>query len=278
LWGNYPGPSVPPSIPIPPPVETFNQPAGQVNILLLGSDQRPGGSGFRTDIIMLVALNPNLGTANITSFPRDLYVYIPGWTMQRLNSAQQKGGFSLTQATFAYNFGLQPDHYLMVNFWGFVQGIDNLGGINVQVGRTLSDHRDGYGTYTVPAGLVHMDGETALWYVRSRGTSNDFDRNRRQQEVILATFFRLLSLNAIQRAPELYNLYQENVTTDMTTRDITPLLGLATLLANNSSNINSYFISSGEVQAFRVPSSGAQVLLPRTDAVLEILHQALNAE
>jgi anionic cell wall polymer biosynthesis LytR-Cps2A-Psr (LCP) family protein len=123
-----------------------------------------------------------------------------------------------------------------------------------------------------------MDGETALWYVRSRGTSNDFDRNRRQQEVILATFFRLLSLNAIQRAPELYNLYQENVTTDMTIRDITPLLGLATLLANNSSNINSYFISSGEVQAFRVPSSGAQVLLPRTDAVLEILHQALNAE
>ncbi|NIR66240.1 MAG: LytR family transcriptional regulator, partial [candidate division Zixibacteria bacterium] len=72
--------------------------------------------------------------------------------------------------------------------------IDSLGGIDVEAQYTLTDHRDGYGTFTVYAGTTHMDGDTALWYVRSRKTSSDFDRARRQQEVLKAIFLRLLSL------------------------------------------------------------------------------------
>ena len=87
-WGYFPGPSVPLSIAVGPPASPIPQPEGQVNILLLGSDQRPGDYGFRTDTILLLTLNPNDGTANLTSFPRDLYVYIPGWTTQRINTAQ----------------------------------------------------------------------------------------------------------------------------------------------------------------------------------------------
>ncbi|MFQ5615056.1 MAG: LCP family protein, partial [Anaerolineales bacterium] len=75
----------------------------------MGSDQRPGEGGFRTDTILLLTLNPGQGIVNITSFPRDLYVYIPGWTMQRINTAPQHGGFELMAATFGYNLGVHPD-------------------------------------------------------------------------------------------------------------------------------------------------------------------------
>lgn len=275
VWGDYPGPSVNPSVPIPPPVGVIPQPEGQVNFLLLGSDQRPHGGGFRTDTMLLLTINPNDGSANLTSFPRDLYVYIPGWTMQRINTAQAHGGFSQTQLTFEYNLGVRPDHYLMINFSGFSDIVDNLGGINVQVAQTLSDHRDSYGTYTVPAGTVHMDGETALWYVRSRYSTSDFDRTRRQQEVILALFYRLLSLDAVAKAPTLYDLYRQHVTLDFTLQDLLPFLPLATQIGDTD-NITRYYIGRDQVTSFRTPG-GAAVLLPRQDAVVEVMQEALNS-
>jgi LCP family protein required for cell wall assembly len=161
-WADHPGPTVWPDIEIPAPVGLLAQPAGQVNILLLGSDQRPNTGGFRTDTMILLTINPEQGTASMTAFPRDLYVYIPGWTVQRLNTAHQFGGFESTALTFEYNFGVRPDHYVLVNLWSFESAIDSLGGIDVDVAMTLTDHRDGYGYYTVSAGNVHMDRETAM--------------------------------------------------------------------------------------------------------------------
>ena len=274
-WGGFPGPSVPPNVPIPPPVDAIDQPEGQINIVLFGSDQRPNSGGFRTDTIVVLTLNSELGAVSMTSFPRDLYVYIPGWTMQRINTAHPHGGFAMTQDTFAYNFGFKPDYFVLVNFWSFVQMIDSLGGINVSVGVSLTDHRDGHGNYTVPAGVVHMDGETTLWYVRSRGTSSDFERTRRQQEVLLAIFFRLISLNGLQRAPELYNLYSNNVVTNATFNDLTPFLGLAADLANDTSIFSGYTIDRSQVTSYTT-SAGAAVLLPNYDAIMVTIRQALN--
>ena len=276
-WGAYPGPIAYSDVPIPPPVEAFTQPAGQMNILLLGSDLRAGDVGYRTDTMLLVTVSPNLGVLSITSFPRDLYVYIPGWTMQRINTAHFRGGFELSSAMYAYNFGVKPDYYVLVHFDGFQNIVDSLGGINVQVGRTLTDHRDGYGQYTVNAGTVLMDGETALWYVRSRTGSNDFDRTRRQQEVLLAMFYRLISLNALQRANELFDQYKRNVDTNVTLDALLPYVGLAAKIGNDPSLISRYAISSNHVIPYRVPSSGAQVLLPHRDLVLEVMRQALHA-
>ena len=251
------------------------QPKNQINILLMGSDQRPFDGGFRTDVLLLLTLNTDLGTASITSFPRDLYVYIPGWTMERINTAQARGGFELTSLTFEYNFGVKPDHWAMVNFDGFTNLIDSLGGIEVQVGQTLTDHRDKHGNYTVKAGPNYMDGETALWYVRSRYTSSDFDRGRRQQEVLIGIFFRLLSLNAVAKAPELFNEYKQTIQTDLTLDDIFPLLPLATQLADGD-NINRYQISPSEVTPWVNPYNGAQVLLPIQSLVKQVMLQALN--
>ncbi len=274
-WGSYPGPSLNPGMPIPPPVGLLPQPPGQVNILILGSDQRPFDGGFRTDTILLVTVNPAEGRASITSFPRDLYIYIPGWTMQRINTAHARGGFPTTALTFEYNFGVRPDHFVLVNFWAFEEVVDNLGGIDVNVARPHSDHRDRYGRYNVPAGVVHMDAATALWYVRSRYSTNDFDRTRRQQEVLIATFYRLLSLDAISRAPELFEIYRQNFTTDIEFADIKPLLPLARIVGDTQ-NIHSYFIGPAQVTSWVTPG-GAQVLLPNRDAVLQVMREALSS-
>ncbi len=274
VWGAFPGPTAYADIAIPGPAGRLPQPDGQINILLLGSDQRQGDYGFRTDTIVLLTLNPQLGTASLTSFPRDLYVYIPGWTMQRINTAMGFGGFDTLAMTFAYNFGVWPDFYVMINLWSFQEVIDSLGGIDVQVAVPLRDQRTGHGFYRVPAGEVHMDGETALWYVRSRKTTSDFDRTRRQQEVIQAAFQKMVSLDAIKRAPELYNIYSENVTTDMTFANVLPYVTLAAKLSDTS-RIKRYYIGREHVSGW-VTSSGAQVLLPYREAVLGVMRQALN--
>ncbi|RPI81431.1 MAG: LytR family transcriptional regulator, partial [Chloroflexi bacterium] len=200
-WGSYAGPTVWPDITIPAPMGILPQPEGQINLLLLGSDKRPYEGGYRTDTILLVTINSDLGTVNITSFPRDLYVYIPGWTVQRINTAMVHGGFNLLAETMEYNFGVRPTHYAIITHESFKQVVDSLGGIDVQVGRTLSDQREGYEYYTVYAGSNYFDGETALWYVRSRYSSSDFDRNRRQQEVIKGIAMRFLRFDIITKAP-----------------------------------------------------------------------------
>ena len=274
-WADYPGPSVWPDIEVPAPVGLLAQPEGQINILLLGSDQRPYTGGFRTDTILLATLNPKQGIVSLTSFPRDLYVYIPGWTVQRINTAFGYGGFDSLALTMEYNFGVHPDYYVLVNFWVFEQVIDNLGGIDVNVAVPHTDHRDDHGDYSVPAGIVYMDGETALWYVRSRYTTSDFDRGRRQQEVLEAIFERVMSLDAVGRAPELYNLYVQNVTTDLSLEAVTPLLPLATQL-NDTSRIHRYAIGPAQVMNW-VNTQGAQVLLPIREAVVEVMKQALNS-
>jgi LCP family protein required for cell wall assembly len=274
-WGDYPGPSIWPDMTIPAPTGILAQPKGQINILLLGSDQRPADPTFRTDTILLLTINPNKGTVNITSFPRDLYVYIPGYTMQRINTAMEFGGFDALAQTFEYNFGVRPSHYILVNFSAFKHIIKLLGGIDVNVAVTFTDHRDGYGdNYTVKAGTRHMDGETALWYVRARYTTNDFDRGRRQQEVIVAIARKLLSLNALENAQSLFKEYQQNVQTDLTFSNLVPLLPMA---ANfKLSGIHHYYISPHEVYDW-ITSQGAMVLIPVRDAVLNVMHGALNS-
>lgn len=264
-----------------PDLSNITQPAGQVNILILGSDYRPG-RGFRTDVIMLLSLNPGKGTATLTSFPRDLYITIPGIGMERINTAQEYGGFALTTATFEENFGVTPNYYMMTNFDGFKGIVDTLGGIDVTVASTLKDECsvrsmvDGMGYCTIPAGFFHMDGETALWYVRSRHSSSDFDRTRRAQEVITAIFQKIVSLNGLNRVSELYSLFNSSIETNIPLSEIISLLPLATRLASDPLSIRRYAIGTNETYNYIVPGSGAMVLIPDPYAVNAIIQQALN--
>jgi LCP family protein required for cell wall assembly len=248
-------------------------PRGEVTILLMGSDQRPEAGDFRTDTNVLVVLKKD-GTVNLVSFPRDLWVYLPGIGMQRINAAQEFGGFDLVRATYEYNFGFAPQAYVLTNFSGFQSLVDSLGGINVQVGKTLFDARTGYPNgYQVDPGRVHMDGETALWYVRSRKTTSDLDRLRRSQEVILGIGKRLFSFNGLIHLPAFFTAFRGSVVTDLTLVDATNLWAL--LKAINSNKVTLYAVSSGQVSPF-VTDGGADVLVPRPQALRTLLEQALG--
>ena len=256
------------------PQAVLSQPRGQINILLLGADARPGQRRFRTDTIILLTINPQLGKVNLLSFPRDLYITIPGQGQNRINTAYFYGKMDLVYKTFQHNFGVKPDHHVVVNFSSFKRIIDSFGGLDVNVGTKLQDYRAGY-FVTIPQGQVHMDADTVLWYVRSRKTSNDFARNRRQQEVLMAIFHKMISLDAIKRAPEFYTLYKDNVMTDLTLGDVIPLLPLAAKVANDPSAIDNYFIGSGKVQSWITPG-GAMVLLPNQAKVNNMIRKSQN--
>jgi len=257
-------------------MELFKQPENQMNIILLGSDKRPNDNGYRTDVVILATINRTDKTVNLTSFPRDLYVYQPGVTSDRINTAFQNGGFNLLVQTFEFNFGVVPDHYALINFDGFVKLIDLIGGIDVNVAEKLKDHRDKHGIFTVKPGINHMDGDTALWYVRSRSTTNDFDRSRRQQEVIQAIVKKLLSLDMVTKVPEIYKQLKSAVITDMSLNEILSLLPVAAQF-QNPDQFGRYVIDETYTTNWINPY-GAAVLLPHQGEIRELMRQALNAE
>ena len=248
-------------------------PSNQVQILVLGSDRR-AGVGFRTDTIILVTINPKHNIVTAVSFPRDLYVNIPGHGMNRINVAMALGGFNLLANTFFENFQVRPDYYILTDLSGFVGIINSLGRIHVNVAQRLSDKCDlpeavnGY--CVINPGMINMNGETALWYIRSRYTTSDFDRLRRSQEVMESIFNRMLSLDVVVKAPELYNQFRNSVETNMPMDTI-----LAFVLLAPHIEIRKYMIGSSETTPFRVPESGAQVLIPNEIAIQNKLIKAI---
>ena len=254
----------------------------RINILVLGSDWRPS-QGYRTDLILLVSINPTQGTVSLVSFPRDLFVTIPGYGSNRINEAQEYGGIDLTKATFMENFGVQIDHYVMTNFNGFMNIVNSLGGIEVNVSTQLSDTCDlpqkvnGY-CYVSP-GTNYMDAQTALWYARSRHSAgSDIDRLRRAQEVLLAIFQRLMSLNAITKAPQLWSDFSSSIETDLSFDQILTLLPLAPTLLADQTRIHQFSIDYKEVTGYIVPQTGADVLLPDYSAIAALLNEAFSQQ
>lgn len=279
-----------PGAPAPPPPDqdnkpspttfTYQKPEGQVNVLLLGSDIRPDDSGFRTDVIVWVSLNPKGEFVSAVSFPRDLFVQIPGMGENRINTAFPTGGFDLLSDTFEINFGVRPDHYIMVDFNGFKSVINNLGGIEVQTAQNLTDTCakwiNSSGMCSAGPGPVHMNGEVALWYARSRYSTNDIDRARRAQEVIEAIFHRLMSLDVILRAPDLYNAYTTYVQTDIGISHVLPLLPFASKI-NETGAIRNYIVGYDLAYDW-ITYQGAQVLVPDIEGIRNLMIEALALE
>ena len=260
------------------PNEGYSKPDGQINVLLLGSDWR-ADSGYRTDVIMLVSFYTNEEKISVVSFPRDLWVSIPGVGEQRINTAQAYGGFPLTQKTFAYNFGIDVDYYMMTNFNGFMSIIDTLGGIEINAAQNLYDRCDlsySHGGYcSIGPGTATLDSEVALWYVRSRYTSNDFYRMDRAREVIIGIMKKVISLDGVAKAADIYNTLSDCVVTDLSLSDLVPLVTLAAKVMNDSSRITMYEIGEAQVTPYVMPSSGANVLLPNYNAIWQVLKTAV---
>jgi LCP family protein required for cell wall assembly len=197
--------------------------------------------------------------------------------VDRINVADVFGGADMVAQAILYNFGIEVDHWAFVNFEGFTAAVDALGGITVEVGGYLHDECGGE-MYTYTPGTYHMDGSTALCYVRMRKRSSDFDRLRRQQEVLRAVYRRVLSLDGLTRVPQLYGQFNRLLKTDMGLEDLVPLVPLAADLASGEAELSAYSLGPSLAVPWRVPSSGASVLLPNRKGIRELLEEAYALE
>lgn len=170
--------------------------SGALNFVLLGSDSRdPGDSGAgRSDSIMVVHLNKAHDEAFITSFPRDMWVDIPGHGQGKINAAFAYGGTQLMIQTLESLLGTRMDHVVMVDFEGFIELTESLGGVTVTNRTAFSSHGFDY-----PEGEITIAGEEALWFVRERKSlpNGDLDRAENQRNVIKAIVAKGLSPDMI---------------------------------------------------------------------------------
>ena len=214
----------------------------RVNILLVGLDQRweVQHRAFRTDSIMIASLHADTSEALLFSIPRDLYVEVPGHGKRRINIAHvlgetqdyPGGGPALLMDTIQQNFGIPLQGYVMVNFQGFRETVDLLGGVDIYVDKEIWDNKypddkGGEMTIHIPAGQQHMDSETLLIYCRSRYGSDDFDRMSRQQKALVAVGKKFLSLQMLPRLPELLQTMSHTFYTDLSPSAILRLAGMA---------------------------------------------------
>lgn len=252
-------------------------PREPVTILVLGSDQRPEDGSFRTDVVVLVTVDGQQNRVSALSFPRDLIVDIPHYGEDRINTVMEYGGFSLMQDTFEKNYGVRPQYYFMTNFSNFVDLINSIGGVDVQISQPLEDACDlnwsRGGTCAVDPGTKNMDGDTALWYIRSRHTSSDFDRLRRAQEVMMAIFKRYMQMNAILRLPELYQQYSQMVETNMKAAEILKLMPAAATVVGDPQRIQGRTVPPELTGPF-TSATGAAVLLPDKEGIRQLVKEA----
>ncbi len=265
---------------------------GRMNILLIGIDGFDGNysRAARADTIILVGVSFASKSAQMLSFPRDLWVQLPNISQvpeARINTAYHYGelyavpggGPAELSAVMANTFGLRIDRFAVVNFLAFEEGIDTIGGIDVNLPEPIHDGnyplRDGSGrtmAIDFPAGPVHLDGSAALIYARIRHDSNDFQRMRRQQQVLFAVRDRLLSPETVPQLPALAQILFNSVQTNLSFEDIALLGCLGPQISQSA--IQSWVIDTSMVQPSTL-KDGAQILLPQMDAILPIL-QSFN--
>lgn len=197
------------------------------NILLIGSDTREAGTVGRSDAMILVSINQKTETIYLTSFLRDCYVSIPGHGNTRLNHAFAYGGPDMLEQTLEENFKVHIDRYVAVDFFSFMDVIDTLGGVYINVTEDEQKVTNNYiwsmnklmdedwsNDYLWSSGWQKLNGKQALCYARNRYTGNDYERTARQRNII-----NQIIDGAMQASPatlvDLAQVILPQVTTDM---------------------------------------------------------------
>ena len=285
-----PGPAINPA-----PVTSENSPAPsapapkeRINILLLGIDQRDAEAGqpTRSDTMILLTIDPVSKTMGLLSIPRDLWVPIPGLAQpmeERINAAHfygdvykyPGGGVVLAKRTVQYNLGIPVHYYVRVDFNGFKNIVDALGGVTINVDKAIDDDQypDGdYGVMTIhiPAGVQHMDGDHALQFVRTRHADSDFGRTRRQLQFLVAMRDQALKLNILPKLPSLISQFRDAVKTDLSASDIISLARLASQI--DKDNIMAKGIDESMVTRWITPQGG-DVLIPKRDEIKKLVDE-----
>jgi LCP family protein required for cell wall assembly len=250
-----------------------------VNILLIGSDRRAdprdAGDKGRSDTMLLLRLDPQARTISMLSVPRDLYVDIPGYGMDRVNVAYTVGGDKLTVQMFKQLTGLPINHFIDINFLGFVNIVDKLGGIYVDVDRRYyNPMNNGHMDINLQPGYQRLNGHQAIRFVRFRSDAQgDFNRMVRQQ-IFLHEVERQGKRWSIGQLPGLIKAFTSNSVSDIklgwpTDSGTNTLFGLAkTMLGLNTSRVYQAHVTGAPFTT----SGGADVL----QADPTTIHQAVT--
>ena len=271
------------------PVSQQNLPFTQLNILLLGTDgRRDEKTPPRTDTIIVATLDLAHQRAGIISLPRDLWVPIPGYDITtKINTAYTigenrgypGGGAQLTKDTVSSFIGRPIEYYVRINFQAFVEFVDLIGGIDVDVPETIHDEKYptddyGYQVFHIEAGRQHMDGETALKYVRTRNTDNDYKRAQRQQLVIRAILNKVLQADMIPtlvaKAPQLLATMRNSIDTDI---PLSTAVDLANYIRQHSLREMRQLVLDNRFGVESYSDEGAWILIPDRSRIRPALNQ-----
>jgi LCP family protein required for cell wall assembly len=268
----------------------------RVTVLLLGIDERKQETGpFRTDTMLVLTIDPASKTAAMLSIPRDLWVQIPAMeTDGKINTAHflgdaydyPGGGPALARATVQENLGIPIDYTLRVNFDAFEQVVDAIGGVEICVPEVIDDPEyPCYDSYCfdplhIDAGCQTMNGALALKYARTRHSGTDFDRSKRQQQVILAIRDKVIRQDLlpqlVAQAPALLDTLQTAVKSDLSLDQMIRLAKLATQI--DPKNIKQATIDENMVVAYDTPTNPPQnVLVPLRDKIRELRDRLFNS-
>lgn len=208
------------------PTATDYIPTGEniVNIMLVGQDRRPGEGDYntRSDAMILVTVNKSHRTITLTSFMRDLYVAIPGYGHNKMNTAFAVGGMNLLGSTMQTNFGIQVDKFVAVDFSGFQQIVEAMGGVDMELTEEEANHLNARYGFSLKGGMNHLNGEETLNYARIRYLGMDFERTNRQRKVLnsMLNSCKDMSLGEMSR---LLDAFLPLVSTNMERNQITSL-------------------------------------------------------
>ena len=200
----------------------------KATVMIMGVDERADDVG-RSDTLMVATLDPDKNQAALLSVPRDTRVKIKGHGFDKINAAYAYGGRKLTQETIENLLNTHIDHYIKINVHGFTKIIDALGGIDIDVEKRMyyeDPWDDDGGLYIdLQPGMQHMDGKTAITYVRYRDEEGDIGRIKRQQNFMKAVMDKLVSPTIIPKLPAIVSAVSDSVETDMSVSEILSFLG-----------------------------------------------------
>jgi polyisoprenyl-teichoic acid--peptidoglycan teichoic acid transferase len=235
-----------------------------LNVLVLGVDRRPSaseGSTSHSDTMMLVRVSPQTGDIRLLSVPRDLLAEVKPGVEDRINTAYLYGGTQRATAVMEDLTGITVDRYAIVDFGGFEDVSDALGGVTLKVGHPIRIGLDGRRVYLAP-GRQELDGLEALAYARYRGSAcGDLDRIRRQQRLVAALREQVLGWNTITKLPGIVRIVNDNVDTNL---GIEQAISLGRALVGRG--------KSGGMRSYQL--KGKPEILPDGDAVLVPEEQA----
>ena len=197
--------------------------SGKKNIVVMGCDIRKDDVG-RSDTLFVVMLDKSKKNAALLSIPRDTRVKIKGHGWDKINAAFAYGGQKLTRETVQDFLGIKLNNYVVVDFQGFKGLVDAVGGVDINVEKRMYyyDPYDGFEIDLRP-GTQHMDGKTAMQYVRYRDEEGDIGRIRRQQKFLMALYRHIASKNIIAKIPGVSKQIMSMVKTDLSLKEMVEL-------------------------------------------------------